>query len=193
MVHARHLLGVIARLDRAIQYSRDGSARAEKPRRTGSSGQAGGRQRRLLTRLRIPAARNARVMPQRPPSKDRRARGTPDAGCTRKPCVQRTCALCARKQYRFSRNNRHSPRNGFAAYKWSPRCAGLFSHRRLVFVTRGLISASGDRDRTISPSAKMLSSTRFKRAEHPRGHRIPLPTSVTIAIRPSWRRRDGRI
>ena len=29
------------------------------------------------------------------------------------------------------------------------------------------------------------------RAEPPCGHRIPLPTSVTIAIRPSWWRRDG--
>jgi hypothetical protein len=25
-------------------------------------------------------------------------------------------AHCARKQHRFSRNNRHSPRNGFTAY-----------------------------------------------------------------------------
>jgi hypothetical protein len=32
---------VVARLDRAIQYSRDSSASAVKPRRTGSPGQAG--------------------------------------------------------------------------------------------------------------------------------------------------------
>jgi hypothetical protein len=32
---------VIARLDRAIQHSRDGSDEIEKPRRTGSPGQAG--------------------------------------------------------------------------------------------------------------------------------------------------------
>ena len=38
---------VIARLDRAIQYSRDGSAQAEKPRRTGCPGQAGARQRNI--------------------------------------------------------------------------------------------------------------------------------------------------
>src|SRR6185312_5817194 len=31
----------------------------------------------------------------------------------------------------------------------------------------------------------MLSSARITRAEHPHVHRIPLPTSVTIAIRPS--------
>src|SRR5450755_2933269 len=35
---------VIARLDRAIQYSRDAGDSAEKPRRTGSPGQAGRRQ-----------------------------------------------------------------------------------------------------------------------------------------------------
>jgi len=34
-------LVVVARLDRAIQYSRDVGDRAEKPRRTGSPGQAG--------------------------------------------------------------------------------------------------------------------------------------------------------
>jgi hypothetical protein len=35
------IAGVIARLDRAIQYSRDGKAQAEKLRRTGCPGQAG--------------------------------------------------------------------------------------------------------------------------------------------------------
>jgi hypothetical protein len=38
---------VIARLDRAIQYSRDGNAQAEKPRRTGCPSQAGARQRNM--------------------------------------------------------------------------------------------------------------------------------------------------
>src|SRR5262245_6812158 len=38
---------VIARLDQAIQYSRDGSAQAEKPRRTGCPGQAEASQRNV--------------------------------------------------------------------------------------------------------------------------------------------------
>ncbi len=38
-------------------------------------------------------------------------------------------------------------------YAFSP-VSGLFSHRRLVFVTRGLIPASGDQDRAISPYAR---------------------------------------
>ena len=39
--HARRSLAVIARLDRATQYSRDAGDRIERPRRTGSPGQAG--------------------------------------------------------------------------------------------------------------------------------------------------------
>ena len=80
---------------------------------------------------------------------------------------KRTCALCARKQRQGSRNNRRSLRNGLTAYTWSPRCAGLFGHRRLAFVTRGLISASGDRDRTISPYAIRASSLRAPRPSLP--------------------------
>ena len=48
----------------------------------------------------------------------------------------------------------------------------------------GLTPASGGQDHTAWPSAGKPSSAR-KRAELPRVHRIPLPTSVTIAIRPS--------
>jgi len=107
-----------------------------------------------------------------------RAQGVPDAGRTREPCVQRS-ALCARKKSQGSRNTRHSLRNGFTAYTWSPRCTGLFGHRRLALVTQDLIPASGDRDRTISPYATRASSCAR------RVHRIPPPTSVTIASRPS--------
>ena len=64
-------------------------------------------------------------------------------------------------------DNRHSLRNGVTAYTWSPRCAGLSGHRRRVLVTRGLISASGDRDRTISPSASHHSSVDARRPSHP--------------------------
>src|ERR1700742_3445312 len=43
-----------------------------------------------------------------------------------------------------------------------------------------LIPASGDQDHTPSPSASTLLVRQGQRV-----HRIPLPTSVTIAIRPS--------
>src|SRR5262249_42838202 len=76
----------------------------------------------------------------------------------------------------------------------SPRCTGLYSHRRLarrvgpkadIANSQSLTPASGGQDHTAWPSAKMLSSARQQRAEHLHVHRIPLPTSVTIAIRPS--------
>jgi hypothetical protein len=115
-----------------------------------------------------------------------RAQGTPDAGRTREPCVQKKGALRARKKPQGSRNNRRSLRNGLTAYTWSPRCAGLVSHRRLALVTQDLIPASGNRDRTISPYAIRASSCAH------RVHRSPQPTSVTIAIRPShWRGMEG--
>src|SRR5882757_9196777 len=51
---------------------------------------------------------------------------------------------------------------------------------------RHLTPASRRQDHTTSPSA----CARFvKRAAHV--HRIPLPTSVTIASAPLWRERDG--
>src|SRR5262249_38601998 len=94
-------------------------------------------------------------------------------------------ALCARKHQQGSRDNRRSLRNGFTAYTWSPRCTGHYGHRRLAFVTRGLIPASGNRDRTISPYAPARSS------RAPRRPPQPASTFVTIASRPSGRRRDG--
>ena len=43
------------------------------------------------------------------------------------------------------------PARWFTAYTCSPRCAGLFCHRRLANVSsQDLISASGDQDHTIS-------------------------------------------
>jgi len=50
-----------------------------------------------------------------------------------------------------------------------------------------LIPASGYQDATTSPSAKRALVSRALRV-----HRIPHPTSVTIAIRPSYRARDAR-
>jgi hypothetical protein len=68
----------------------------------------------------------------------------------------------------------------------SPRSAGLDSLRRpQARHLQGLIPASGDQDHTPSPSVKLLSSARLKRAQHPHVHRILFPTSVTIASRPS--------
>ncbi len=95
-------------------------------------------------------------------------------------------AFCARKHRQGSRHNRRSLRNGFTAYTWSPRSTGLVSLRRLALVTPGLIPASGNRDRTISPSATCASSLRTSRPSH------PAPRQVTIGRNAPLAGRDGR-
>jgi hypothetical protein len=63
---------------------------------------------------------------------------------------------------------------------------GLSCHHRRQLVLAGLISASRYRDHAASPSA--FGAFVFCTA---RVHRIPHPTFVTIAKRPSLRERDG--
>src|ERR1700674_3975918 len=58
---------------------------------------------------------------------------------------------------------------------------GLCCHRRLRILPRSLTPASGRQDHTTSPSA--LASLVLRRSPRP-PH--PAPTSVTIAIRPSY-------
>jgi hypothetical protein len=106
----------------------------------------------------------------------------PGAGRTHGPPATK---VAGGSDHRFSRNNRHSPRNGFTAYTSSPRRPGLIAAVP-PGSTRGLTPASGCRDRTISPSALFAFVSRKQRV-----HRIPHPTLVTIAKRPSDRARDG--
>src|SRR5665213_494296 len=62
---------------------------------------------------------------------------------------------------------RHSPRNGLRIMARSPRCAGLFGHRRSARLpSRNLTPASGCQDHTPSPSA----------ARRPRRRRLPRPS-----------------
>jgi hypothetical protein len=141
--------------------------------------------RRLRPQLRIPAARNAWVMLQSPPSK---SRGRRESRMRAAPAV--SCANCAKETHTSIQvQRRHS---GFpcamvlTAAPRSPRCTGLVSHRRLAkIVSQGLTPASGGQDHTAWPSEEMPSSGAQARLKHLLVHRIPLPTSVTIAIRPS--------
>ena len=64
--------------------------------------------------------------------------------------------------------------------------SGLVSHRRLAFVTQNLIPASGNRDRTISPSATCVSSLRTSRPSHPAPHQVTIGHDAPLAGR------DGR-
>ena len=77
---------------------------------------------------------------------------------------------------------RHSPRNGFnSLYRALPGDRALLPPSSLrSLLLKNLTPASGRQDHTPSPSA---SSAFVSHAICV--HRIPLPTSVTIAIRPS--------
>src|SRR2546421_1269573 len=63
---------------------------------------------------------------------------------------------------------------------------GLYCHRRLADRSANLMPASGHQNHTTSPSARHVRSS----FAPPLVHRIPCPTSVTIAKRPSVGR-DG--
>ena len=127
----------------------------------------------------------ARVLHQSCRLEETRARGTPDAGRTRMPCVQKKVHI-AHASNTGQPEQPAFPAQWVTAYTCSPRCAGLFSHRRFMFVTRSLIPASGDRDRTISPSALRASSLRTSRPSH------PAPRQVTIGRNAPLAGRDGR-
>ncbi len=98
---------------------------------------------------------------------DGRAQGTPDAGRTREPCVQKRCTL--RTQATTGQPGQPAfPARWVTAYTSSPRRAGLSSRRPAGRLTRRLTPASGGRDPTISPSAARASSVARLRV-----HRIP--------------------
>jgi hypothetical protein len=85
------------------------------------------------------------------------------------------------KSPRSHRFTRHSLRSGFTAYIVLSPVTGLVCHRRLADTyPRNLTPASGRQDHTTSPSASAPLVLR-----HCHVHRIPHPTSVTIAKRPS--------
>ena len=89
--------------------------------------------------------------------------------------------------HRQGRSNRHSLRDGLRLIARSPRCTGLCSHRRQKRNWfRSRLDPSVGRS---GPHAFAVREAAFvgahKRAQHPHGHRIPPPTSVTIASRPS--------
>jgi len=84
------------------------------------------------------------------------------------------------------RNNRPSLHDGLTAYTRSPR-GPAFLPPSVVnpLGSATLMSAPGHQDHTTSPCAAGCSSARDTRAATATPHRIPRPTSVTIAKRPS--------
>ena len=121
----------------------------------------------------------------RPPSKTKR-------GC--RECRMRVApvAACATKKHRrqqlqVHRNSRHSLRHGFNGFLRALPGDRALLPPSLVDHPTNLAPASGRQNHTTSPSAKASLVRANDCASTLRVHRIPLPTSVTIASRPSNR------
>ena len=112
------------------------------------------------------------------------------------PAASREAKNTRVRHHRSADTCRHSLRDGVTAYSGLSPETGLCCLRRLP------ITACRAREGPRSPIDRLDPSIggpgphafavreecfrpRVKRAEHPHVHRLPLPTSVTIAIRPS--------
>jgi hypothetical protein len=119
------------------------------------------------------------------PSKNK---GAGNAGCPMHPQPRvRKVKNTRVSHHRFTGNAQHSLRDGFNGYFALSPVTGLFCHRRARgFLLENLTPASGRQDHTTSPSASAPLVLRRQNV-----HRIPLPTFVTTAKRPSLSRRDA--
>jgi hypothetical protein len=109
-----------------------------------------------------------------------RAQGKPGARCTRSLACESDKAH-EHSHHRFTGITRPSLRNGFTAYFVVSPETGLFCLRRSRKFTAKLdtsVGVSGPHDFAVRVVSLVL--------RHLRVHRIPLPTFVTIAKRPSW-------
>jgi hypothetical protein len=109
-----------------------------------------------------------------------RAQGKPDARSHPQPRVRDSKRRKHTSEYRYAETFRPSLRNGFAAYGALSPVSGLFSHRR----SPGIF---GKLDPSIGRSGPHAFAVRIGRVRQRRQsvHRIPHPTFVTIAKRPS--------
>jgi hypothetical protein len=114
-------------------------------------------------------------------------RGRRECRVTASPMARLQTKNAGGSDHRFSRINRHSLRDGFTTYVRALLGVPGFLATVTCLSSAGLIPASGDQDHTISPSAPAPLVSRCLCV-----HRIPRPTSVTIAKRPSWWTRDAR-
>jgi len=107
----------------------------------------------------------------------KRAQGMPGAGRTHGPPATRKAGG---SHHRFSRNNRHSLRNGLRLIARSPRSTGLASLRRPANVSQDLIPASGDQDHTPSPSASTHIVCAPSRPSHPASRFVTIGRNVPL-------------
>jgi len=108
----------------------------------------------------------ARVMHRRCP---RKTEGAGNTGCcrTREPCVQKNVCTLRTQATTGQPKQPAVPRQWVDGLYVVSSVAPGFCHRRLMFVTRGLIPASGDRDRTIRRTQSALRRLRAPRPSQP--------------------------
>jgi hypothetical protein len=109
----------------------------------------------------------------------------PGAGRTRAPCVQRKVHFAHARQQQGSQNNRHSLRDGFnGCFVLSLECRLVSLHRLAKRPARLDPSngGSGPHDLTVREDAFVRATSALSLLASTAS---PLPTSVTIAIRPS--------
>ena len=130
--------------------------------------------------VRIPAAVFARVVPIITPSP---TEGAGNAGCRPHPRALRAkkSALAHASNHRAAKSTGIPCAMVFGLYAISPE-SGLDSLRHPGIIIQDLMPASGHQDHATSPSARGVTRQLTLRV-----HRIPPPTLVTIAKRPSWR------
>jgi hypothetical protein len=111
------------------------------------------------TRLRVPAARYARIVRESRPSKRPRAQGKPGVRCTR---GRAWCVVNTRvSHHRFTGNIRLSPRNGFnGLFRALPGDRALLPPSP-ADRSANLTPASGCQDHTTSPSASVSFARTF--------------------------------
>jgi hypothetical protein len=118
---------------------------------------------------------------------NQRAQGMPGARCAR----SRACSVVNTRvsHHGHTGNTRHSPRNGFNGFLHALPGDRACLPPSLADCSANLTPASGRQDHTTSPSASapfvcvFRPKTQLRRCC--RVHRIPCPTFVTIAKRPS--------
>src|SRR5689334_22559034 len=139
-----------------------------------------------MTSLRVPAARNARVMHRRCPPGSQRAQGMPVLDRTRSLACNEESTQAS--HHRHAETVRHSLRDGVTAYTCSPRCAGLVSHRRPGEQSPPKLDLSVGRSGPHDFAVRAIAA----RPRHPRVHRILFERPRRLAKRPSSRIRMRR-
>jgi hypothetical protein len=116
-----------------------------------------------------------------------RARGMPDARRTRSlACIVKSTRVSHHRHAETFRHSLHDGFNGFLRALLGDRACCHHHQRNAARIVANLTPASGRQDHTTSPYAGSI--VRLARC---RVHRIPHPTFVTIAKRPSCGQRNS--